>query len=126
MPLLDIVGRLDRPSKADDDTLAPHRRGRCHPDSVTQVGRSIEAELIGGPHRAGHHDRLGSIEDQVPAEARLLDRVRTLDHDGASDAWVRERRPQDRGDVEKVGKAEVAGRHPTAIDRDHLGDRVET
>ncbi len=66
------------------------RRG--HPDGRGQVGRTVVARLARGAHRAGDDDRLRAVVEQVEEERRLLDRVRSLDDDGAVDGRVRQRR----------------------------------
>ena len=121
-----VVGRLDRAGEADDDAGAAQPPGRRDPDGVAEVGRTIEAGRIRRPHRAGHDDRLRPLEDEIPAEARLLDRVGALDDDRAVDRRIGQRRPQRVGDLEQDREREVAGRRPAEIDRHDLGDLVET
>ena len=95
----------------------PRRRG--DPDRVAQVRRPVEAGLGGGPHRAGHDDRLRAVEEEVPEERRLLDRVGALDDDRAVD---RRDRPSASARTAAIsnsaGNVEVAGRRQAAVDRD--------
>ena len=91
-----VVGRLDRPAR---QTTTPAPRidgGGRDPDRVAQVGRPVEAGLVRRAHRAGHDDRLRPVEDEIPAERGLLDRVGALDDDRAVDRRVGQRLADDR------------------------------
>jgi len=69
----------------EDDKATPitalGRYGRC--DSLIKVGPTIRADVRVWPHGAGGDKRLGTVEGQVDAKGRLLERVGAVDHDGA-------------------------------------------
>ena len=120
-----VVGGLQRPGQGHHDTGVPQLRRHRRGDRIAQVRGAIESILVRGPHRAGHDDRLRRAQDEVPREARLLDRVGALDDDHAVDRGVIERVLDDATDAEHVLEREVAGRRQPAIDRHDLGDRLE-
>ena len=120
-----VVGGLDRAPQADDHAHAAHRGRGGDPHRVAKVGRPVEPGIVGRAHRPGHHDRLGTVEHEVPAEGGLLDRVRALDDDRAIDRRIRQRRAHDIRDIEEIGEREVTGRGPAAIDRHHVGHAIQ-
>ncbi len=101
-------------------------RARGAADGVAQVRRTVVVRLGGVAHRAGHDDRLRAGHQEIEQEARLLDRVRALDHDDAVDRRVLGQPADGRRQVEQVLGREVAGRLEAAVDGDHVGDRLET
>ena len=83
-----VVGRLDRAGQAHDDAGITQRRSGSRRDRGAQVGRPVVALLVRGAHGARDDDGFWRIEDQVPGERGLLDRVGALDHDDAIDRRI--------------------------------------
>ena len=90
-------------SEPASDTTTPCSRssGGCRRrDGAAQVGRPVVVGAVRRAHRAGHDHGLRPVEQEVPGEGGLLDRVRALDDHRAVDVRVRqplpERRPRSR------------------------------
>ena len=107
MHLDHVVRRLEAAAQGDHDALVAERRGCRRPDRVAQVARTVEASLVAGAHRARHDHRLRAIENEVPTERRLLDRVGSLGDDDPVDRRVVQCESKDGRDVEQVCEAQV-------------------
>ncbi len=81
MSFADEAGSMDLVGEHDEGAKSARGMAARRPNRRQQIGRTVGAGQRRVAHRARHHHRRVSVDEQVEGKRRLLDRVGPLGHD---------------------------------------------